>query len=94
MKKTLISSTSLVDLTDAEALNEIANSGHWRRANLNLLRDMRSKIHYRSSSLEASGVTSARIDTNLFIAGDYLTAGSQNGALLSGRLAAMESLAN
>jgi len=40
------------------------------------------------------GVSAARVTDSLFIAGDYRAAGSQNGALLSGRLAAMESLAN
>jgi hypothetical protein len=40
------------------------------------------------------GVKSSRVGENYFIAGDYLAAGSQNGALLSGRLAALESLAD
>jgi hypothetical protein len=37
---------------------------------------------------------SAQIDDRTFIAGDYRTAPSQNGALLSGRLAAQELLRN
>ena len=50
-------------------------------------------------SLPISGVgnhsvTSARISANVFIAGDFRTAPSQNGALLSGRLAAKELLLN
>ena len=39
-------------------------------------------------------VTSARVSDNVFIAGDFRTAPSQNGALLSGRLAAQELLLN
>jgi len=39
-------------------------------------------------------VTSAKISDNVFIAGDFRTAPSQNGALLSGRLAAQELLLN
>ena len=40
------------------------------------------------------GAHSAKIADGLFIAGDYRTAPSQNGALLSGRLAAQELLLN
>ena len=39
-------------------------------------------------------VTTAHISENVFIAGDFRTAPSQNGALLSGRLAAQELLLN
>jgi predicted NAD/FAD-dependent oxidoreductase len=35
-------------------------------------------------------VASLRVNENIYRAGDYLTAPSQNGALLSGRLAAEE----
>lgn len=41
-----------------------------------------------------SRIKSSRISENVFVAGDYLTSGSQNGALLAGRLAAEELLAN
>jgi len=40
----------------------------------------------------AQGVTSAKVATNIYVAGDYRSAPSQNGALLSGRLAAEELL--
>jgi protoporphyrinogen oxidase len=39
-------------------------------------------------------VTSAHVSDNVFVAGDFRTAPSQNGALLSGRLAAQELLLN
>ena len=38
------------------------------------------------------GVTSAKVAANIYVAGDYRSAPSQNGALLSGRLAAEELL--
>jgi predicted NAD/FAD-dependent oxidoreductase len=38
--------------------------------------------------------TSSRVAKSRYIAGDYLTSPSQNGALLSGRLAAEELLRN
>jgi hypothetical protein len=44
--------------------------------------------------LGVHGVQSAKIADNLFVAGDYRTAPSQNGALLSGRQAAEELLLN
>jgi protoporphyrinogen oxidase len=40
------------------------------------------------------GISSSRFADGVFIAGDYRTAPSQNGALLSGRLAAQELLLN
>ena len=40
----------------------------------------------------AQGVTSAKIANNIYVAGDYRSTPSQNGALLSGRLAAEELL--
>ena len=40
----------------------------------------------------AQGLTSAKVATNIYVAGDYRSAPSQNGALLSGRLAAEELL--
>lgn len=40
----------------------------------------------------AQGVTSAKVATNIYVAGDFRSAPSQNGALLSGRLAAEELL--
>lgn len=39
-------------------------------------------------------VTSAKVGENIYCAGDYRTSPSQNGALLSGRLAALELLSN
>lgn len=39
-----------------------------------------------------AGASSAKVSDGIYRAGDYLTAGSQNGALLSGRLAAQELL--
>jgi hypothetical protein len=39
-----------------------------------------------------TGASSAKVSDGIYRAGDYLTAGSQNGALLSGRVAAQELL--
>lgn len=92
--KTLISSTSITSISDEEALNEISKFWGIAPKEFELIEryDVRNSLPvFRPGS---HGVKSTRVNDELFIAGDYLTAGSQNGALLSGRLAAMESLAH
>jgi len=92
--KTLISSTAITSITDDQALNEISKFWGIAPSEFELIKryDVRNSLPvFRPGS---HGVKSARVNDELFIAGDYLTAGSQNGALLSGRLAAMESLAH
>lgn len=91
--KTLISSTSLLDLSDVEALNEIAKFWSLSPSDFTLVKRYEIRNSLPIFQPGRSSLTSAHVNENLFIAGDYLTAGSQNGALLSGRLAAMESLA-
>lgn len=92
--RTLISSTSISSITDPEALNEISKFWGVAPAEFEFIKryDIRNSLPVFKPG--KNGVTSSRINDELFIAGDYLTAGSQNGALLSGRLAAMESLAH
>jgi protoporphyrinogen oxidase len=92
--KTLVSSTSIASLTDEQALGEISKFWGIPAGDFELIK--RYEIH-NSLPIFApsrSGVSSAHVKAQIFRAGDYLTAGSQNGALLSGRLAALESLAN
>jgi hypothetical protein len=91
--KTLISSTSITDLSDSDALNEIAK--YWSKApsEFELIKRYDVKASLPIFTPGATGaMKSAKISPRIFRAGDYMTAGSQNGALLSGRLAAMESL--
>ena len=92
-EKTLISSTSLVGLSDGEAINEIAKFWALAPSEFELVKRYEIRDALPVFRPGAHGVSSSRVGENLFIAGDYLTAGSQNGALLSGRLAAIESLA-
>jgi hypothetical protein len=92
--RTLISSTSISSITESESLNEISKFWGVSPAEFEFIKryDIRNSLPVFKPG--KNGVTSARINDELFIAGDYLTAGSQNGALLSGRLAAMESIAH
>lgn len=91
--KTLISSTSITSISDTEALNEISKFWGVAPSEFELIKryDIRNSLPVFKPG--SNGVKSSRINDQLFIAGDFMTAGSQNGALLSGRLAAMESLA-
>jgi len=92
---TLISSTSITEISDSVARTEIGK--YWSIDPLELELVKRYEVK-ASLPIFAPGklgaANTAKISENIFRAGDYLTSGSQNGALLSGRLAAMESLLN
>ena len=91
---TLISSTSLELISDEQAVTEIAKFWSLQARDLTLIKRYEVKNSLPIFAPGQSGIASAHVRGNIFRAGDYLTAGSQNGALLSGRLAAMESLLN
>lgn len=91
--KTLISSTSLTPLTDSQALDEVSKFWRVPASDFALIKRYEVKDSLPLFTPEKKPtVRSAKIADGIFQAGDYLTAGSQNGALLSGRLAAMELL--
>lgn len=92
--ETLISSTALASVSDENAASEIAKYWSISPSDLTLIKRYEIKNSLPIFRPGHSGVKSSQIAENLFLAGDYSTAGSQNGALLSGRLAAMESLAH
>lgn len=89
--KVLLATTTLTDLAEVEVKSEL--SKFWQVSEFNFIKKYSIK---NSLPLVAPGsnpmVASTRIAEGLYIAGDYLTSGSQNGALLSGRLAAIELL--
>jgi hypothetical protein len=91
--KTLISSTSLHSLTDEAAVREIAKFWGIAPFEFELVKRYEIKSALPAFKPGRGGVSSTQVSDSVFLAGDYLTAGSQNGALLSGRLAATESLA-
>ena len=90
--RTLISSTSIVKISDEQALNEIAKFWGIAPPEFDLIKRYDIADSLPVFAPGSSGVTATQVRENVFVAGDYMTAGSQNGALLSGRLAAMESL--
>ena len=91
--RTLISTTTIQDLGDADVKQEI--SKYWRiePSELELIKryEIKNSLPIFAPNV-AARATSAKVRDNICRAGDYLSAGSQNGALLSGRLAAMELL--
>jgi hypothetical protein len=91
---TLLSSTALDDISDHLALEETAKFWGIATKELQLIKRYEIKNSLPIFAPGRRGITGAQVAENVFQAGDYLTAGSQNGALLSGRLAAMESLLN
>ena len=92
--QTLISSTSLHPHSDEVVAHEVAKFWGIDPSLLQLVKRYEIKNSLPIFAPGAKGISSPRIGENHYLAGDYLTAGSQNGALLSGRLAAMESLLN
>ena len=92
--KTLISSTTLAPLSDREAADEIGKFWGISPTELQLVARYEICNSLPIFSPGLGGVTSAQVGEGIYRAGDYLTAGSQNGALLSGRLAALELLAH
>jgi phytoene dehydrogenase-like protein len=88
--QSLISSTTISHASESEVRRHLAlmwgtNTGDWRFL-------AKYEIH-SALPLFAPGAdraNSLRVSENIYRAGDYLTAPSQNGALLSGRLAAEE----
>ena len=91
--RTLISSTSLNPMSDQEALKEIVKFWGIGTSDCELIKRYEINASLPRFKPGRNGISSASVSDSVFLAGDYMTAGSQNGALLSGRLAATESLA-
>ncbi len=89
--KSLIATTSLQDVNGQEIESELEK--FWQVSDFNLVK----KYQIRDSlplfaPTRKTIVTSSKVADGIYIAGDYMTCGSQDGALLSGRLAANELL--
>jgi protoporphyrinogen oxidase len=90
--QSLISSTTIAHVSESEVRRHLAlmwgsNTADWR---------FLAKYEINSAlplfAPDAESVKSARVGENIYCAGDYLSGPSQNGAMLSGRLAAQELL--
>ena len=92
--KTLLSSMTIEFASESEVRRHLATLWGTSTSDWSLIAKYEIPKSLPIFGLGAQGVHSAKLADNLFVAGDYRTAPSQNGALLSGRLAAQELLLN
>lgn len=91
--RTLVSTTTLTDIDEKSIKKNLSLFWNIDIEHFELIRRYEIKEALPIFSPADSGaMPSAKVREGVYRAGDYLTAGSQNGALLSGRLAAQELL--
>jgi len=92
--KTLLSSTTIEFASESEVRRHLAIMWGVSTSEWALIAKYEIPKSLPIFGVGNQGIHSAKVSDNLFVAGDYRTAPSQNGALLSGRLAAQELLLN
>ena len=92
--KTLLSSTTIDFASESEVRRHLAILWGTSTANWSLIAKYEIPKSLPIFAVNSHRLMSSRISEKGFVAGDYRTAPSQNGALLSGRLAAQELLLN
>jgi hypothetical protein len=90
--KNLISSTSILPATESEIRRHLAILYGSDTRNWKLVAKYEIPSALPLAGLDNAPATGAHVRDSIFIAGDYKSAPSQNGALLSGRLAALSVL--
>jgi hypothetical protein len=91
--RTLISTSTLEDIDETSIKNHLSRFWSVEAELFELIKRYEIKDALPIFSPADSGrALSAKVSDGIYRAGDYLTAASQNGALLSGRLAAQELL--
>ena len=86
----LISSTSITAVSESEVRRHLSLMWGVQTNQWNLVAKFDIPAALPLFPINATSLASAQIDKGIYIAGDYRTSPSQNGALLSGRLAAEE----
>ena len=92
--KTLLSSTTIEFASESEVRRHLAIMWGVSTSEWSLVAKYEIPKSLPIFGVGKQGIHSAKVADNLFVAGDYRTAPSQNGALLSGRQAAEELLLN
>ena len=90
--KTLLSSTTVEFASESEVRRHLALLWGADSSDWSLIAKYEIPKSLPIFAPGAQGVTSAKISNNIYVAGEYRSTPSQNGALLSGRLAAEELL--
>ena len=88
----LLSTTTLATTSESEVRRHLSQLWGSSSSSLELLAKYEIPKSLPIFAPGAQMAQSARFSENIYLAGDYRTAPSQNGALLSGRLAALELL--
>jgi len=91
--RTLVSTTTLIKLEEDEVRDHLSRFWSVAPEDFDLVKcyGIQDALPIFSPKI-SHGAISSKISDGIYRAGDYLTAASQNGALLSGRLAAQELL--
>lgn len=92
--KTLLSSTTIEFASESEVRRHLSTMWGVSTSEWALIAKYEIPKSLPIFGVGQKGINSSKIAENLYVAGDYRTAPSQNGALLSGRLAAQELLLN
>jgi hypothetical protein len=90
--KNLISSTSILPTTESEVRRHLSLMYGTDTRKWKLVAKYEIPSALPLAGLEKSLISGAHVKDSIYIAGDYKSAPSQNGALLSGRLAALSVL--
>jgi predicted NAD/FAD-dependent oxidoreductase len=90
--KNLISSTSILPATESEIRRHLAILYGVDTRNWKLVAKYEIPSALPLAGLEKTLASGAHVKDSIYLAGDYKSAPSQNGALLSGRLAALSVL--
>jgi phytoene dehydrogenase-like protein len=86
----LISSTTITHASEAEVRRHLALMWGSSTANWRLIAKYELKAALPLFAPGRTNAKSSKVNETIYCAGDYLSAPSQNGALMSGRLAAQE----
>ena len=92
--KSLLSSTTLDFASESEVRRHLATLWGTSTTEWSLIAKYEIPKSLPIFAVNTHQLQSSRVRNDLYVAGDYRTAPSQNGALLSGRLAALELLEN
>lgn len=92
--KALLSSTTIDFASESEVRRHLATLWGTSTSEWSLIAKYDIPKSLPIFSIGVHQAASSKIRDGLYVAGDYRTAPSQNGALLSGRLAALELIAD
>jgi protoporphyrinogen oxidase len=94
VNRSLLSSTTITSASESEVRRHLSTMWNVSTAQWSLIAKYEIPKSLPIFGVGTQEIRSSKISQGIYIAGDFRTAPSQNGALLSGRLAAQELLLN